>query len=64
MEIGALEYVVLGFEDQQFTREMLPELNAIQGSSLIRVVDLAFVGKGIDGTVAVREAANSARMTW
>jgi hypothetical protein len=40
MEIGPLEYVVLGFEDQKFTSEVLPELNAIQENGLIQVVDL------------------------
>ncbi len=37
MEIGPLEYVVLGFEDHQFTSEVLPELNAIQENGLIQV---------------------------
>jgi hypothetical protein len=45
MEIGPLEYVVLGFEDDQFASKVLPELNAIQASGLIRVVDLLFVSK-------------------
>lgn len=57
MELGALEYVVLGFEDHEFASEVLPELNAIQGSGLIRVVDLVFVGKETDGTVAVQEVS-------
>lgn len=43
MEIGPLEYVVLGFEDDQFTNTVLPELNAIQEAGLIRIVDLVFV---------------------
>jgi uncharacterized membrane protein len=57
MEIGPLEYVVLGFEDHQFASEVLPELNAIQESGLIRAVDLVFVGKETDGTVAVQEVS-------
>lgn len=57
MEIGALEYVVLGFEDRKFTSEVLPELNTIQESGLIRAVDLVFVGKESDGTVAVQEVS-------
>jgi hypothetical protein len=55
MEIGSLEYVVLGLEGQQFTNEVLPELNAMQESRLMRVVDLVFVSKGADGTLAVQE---------
>jgi hypothetical protein len=57
MEIGPLEYVVLGFEDHQFASEVLPELNAIQESGLIRAVDLVFVSKETDGTVAVQEVS-------
>jgi Family of unknown function (DUF6325) len=57
MEIGPLEYVVLGFEDDQFTSVVLPELNAIQESGLIRVVDLLFVSKWADETVAIQEVS-------
>ncbi len=45
LDIGPLEYVVLGFENGQFTSVVLPELNAIQEPGLIRVVDLLFVSK-------------------
>ncbi len=55
MEIGPLEYVVLGFEDHQFASQVLPELNAIQESRLVQVIDLVFVGKGTDGAVTVQE---------
>src|SRR5271157_2889042 len=57
MDIGSLEYVVIGFEDDHFTNEILPELNAIQEKDLIRVVDLLFVMKDTDGTVTVREVS-------
>lgn len=57
MEIGPLEYVVLGFEDQKFTSEVLPELNAIRGNGLIQVVDLLFVSKAADGTVTAQEVS-------
>ena len=30
MEIGPLEYVVIGFQEHHFTDEILPALNAIQ----------------------------------
>lgn len=57
MEIGPLEYVVLGFEDDQFASVVLPELNAIQESGFIRVVDLLFVSKAAEGTVAMQEVS-------
>jgi hypothetical protein len=57
MDIGPLEYVVIGFQDDHFTNEILPELNAIQASNLIRVVDLLFVSKEANGTTTVREVS-------
>jgi len=57
MNIGPLEYVVIGFQDDHFTNEILPELNAIQASNLIRVVDLLFVNRDAEGTVTVREVS-------
>ena len=58
MEIGSLEYVVIGCEDDHFTNEILPELNTIRASDLIRVVDLLFVSKAADGTVTTREVSD------
>jgi Family of unknown function (DUF6325) len=55
MDIGPLEYVVIGYEDDHFTSEVLPELNAIQEKGAIRVVDLLFVMKAADGKVTMRE---------
>jgi uncharacterized membrane protein len=55
MTIGPLEFVVIGCKGHQFTREIVPELNAIQEKGLIRVVDLFFVRKDGNGTVTVLE---------
>jgi uncharacterized membrane protein len=55
MEIGPLEYVVLGMPDQQLTRALISELNAIQESGQICVVDLILVTKAADGAVTMRE---------
>lgn len=57
MEIGPLEYAVLGFENGQFASVVLPELNAIQASGLVRVVDLLFVSKDALGTVSMQEVS-------
>jgi Family of unknown function (DUF6325) len=57
MEIGPLEYVVLGFENGQFASIVLPELKDIGQSGLIRVVDLLFVSKATDGTVSLQEVS-------
>lgn len=55
MTIGPLEYVVIGFEDDHFTQEILPELNAIQAGGLIQVIDLLFLSKDTEGEVTMRE---------
>ena len=55
MTMGPLEFVVIGCKGHQFTREIVPELNSIQERGLIRVVDLFFVRKDVNGTVTVLE---------
>jgi hypothetical protein len=55
MTIGPLEFVVIGCKGNQFTRELVPELKAIQDKGLIRVVDLFFARRDTDGTVTVLE---------
>ncbi len=57
MDIGPLEYVVIGLQDDQFASEILPELSVIQEKGNIRVVDLLFVSKDADGTTMVREVS-------
>ena len=55
MDISPLEYVVIGLQDHSFASEILPELNIIQENGSIRVIDLLFVSKAVDGTVTTQE---------
>jgi hypothetical protein len=55
MDIGPLEYVVIGLQNHQCAHEILSELDTIQQNGLIRVVDLLFVGKAADGVVTMQE---------
>jgi hypothetical protein len=57
MEIGPLEYVVIGVSDQLLKGDIISELNAIQKAEEIRVVDLIFVKKSADGAVTVQEVS-------
>jgi hypothetical protein len=57
MDIGPLEYVVIGLPSDQFATTILPELHRIQQRGLIRVVDLLFVRKDTAGRVDVREVS-------
>ncbi len=55
MNIGPLEYVVIGVQDRQFDHALCTELKAIQEAGQIGVVDLLFVTKAADGTVVTQE---------
>ena len=55
MEIGPLEYVVIGLQEQRLSAELVSELDAVQRSGQIYVVDLIFVTKAADGGVTMRE---------
>ena len=57
MDIGHLEYIVIGVSDRQLKSALIAELNAIQEAGKIRVVDLIFVSKSADGTVAMQEVS-------
>ncbi len=58
MTAGPLEYLVVRFEGNHFTGEILPELQALRDKGLVRIVDLLFVQKDKDGTVSVREVSD------
>jgi hypothetical protein len=55
MNIGPLEYVVIGLQDHHFTSELLPEFNAIQRGGLLRVRDFLFISKASNGIVTIQE---------
>ena len=55
MVIGPLEYIVMSVDDDQFVQTVLPELQAIHDSGHIRVVDLLFAQKNVDGILTVEE---------
>jgi uncharacterized membrane protein len=52
---ASLEYLIVGFPDNDFSGEIAPALRSLVDSGLIRVVDLVFVAKGDDGSVVVLE---------
>jgi len=58
MALGPLEYLVIGCPGNQFTSEIVPELNSIQEKGLIQVVDLLFVRKHADDTVTALEVSD------
>ena len=49
------EYVILGFEGNQFSGEIVPELAALVENGLVRILDIVFVSKDPDGNVVALE---------
>ena len=55
MDIGPLEFVVIGLPEQQLPSALVAELDTIQESGQIYVVDLILVTKAADGAVSMKE---------
>jgi hypothetical protein len=58
MAMGPLEYLVVGFEGNRFTGEILPELHALRERGIVRIVDLVFVQKDLSGNFTMREVSD------
>lgn len=54
-EIGPVEYLIVAFPGNRFRGEIAPALADLVESGTIRIMDIAFVGKDEDGTVAAFE---------
>jgi TolB-like protein len=53
--LGPVEYIVVHFAGSRFTGEIAPALTELIGQGLVRINDLAVVGKDSDGTVSILE---------
>ena len=58
MAVGPVDMVIMGFPGNKFTGRIAPALMELVDSGTIRVIDLLFVMKDADGTVATIEAAD------
>lgn len=58
MSIGPLQVLVIGFEGNQFTGKILPELQAVRQKGIIRLLDLVFVAKDETGKVEAVEVSD------
>ena len=52
---ASLEYIIVGFPDNDFSGEIAPGLASLVDAGLVRIVDLVFVAKGDDGSALVLE---------
>lgn len=50
--LGPIDYLIIEWTGQQPQGEALPHLVDLVDRGLIRVIDLAFIAKGEDGTIA------------
>ena len=55
MNIGPVEYLILGFPGNRFTGQIVPELAKLIDGGLVRIIDLIFISKDADGDVQVVE---------
>jgi uncharacterized membrane protein len=49
MEFGPVQLLVIGFEDGEFSGEILAALRRLREHDIVRLVDLIFVARGEDG---------------
>jgi len=56
--MGPLEYLVVGFEGNRFTGQILRELRAARDKGIIRVVDLLLLTKDASGNLAAMELSD------
>ena len=61
MTLGPLEYLVIGFEGNRFTGQILPEFRAAFDKGIIRVIDLLLIIKDQNGNTAVMELSDLSR---
>jgi Family of unknown function (DUF6325) len=54
-EIGPVEYLIVAFPGNEFKGEIAPALAELVEEGTIRIIDIAFVGKDEDGSVAAFE---------
>lgn len=56
--MGPLEYVVIEFEGNHLTGEIVPELRRLRDMGILRVVDLLLIQKDAHGKVSARELSD------
>lgn len=57
MEIGPVEYIVIGFPGNQFKGEIIPALQELVDNGIVRIIDLTVIQKDADGNVATLEVS-------
>ena len=58
LEVGPVDYLVIEFPGSRMTGEGLPILVDLVDQGVIRILDLVFIDKGLDGDVTVMELSD------
>jgi uncharacterized membrane protein len=58
MAVGPVEYMIVAFPGNEFRGEIAPALAELVESGTIRIIDLPFVAKDSDGSVAALEVSD------
>ncbi|HEY8172949.1 MAG TPA: DUF6325 family protein [Dehalococcoidia bacterium] len=58
MGIGPVELIMIKFPQEQPTGELAPAIRDLVESGTVRVIDIVFMQKGVDGEVHVTEIAD------
>jgi uncharacterized membrane protein len=58
MEFGPVQILVVGFGEDSFTGEILPELRRLREADVIRLLDLMFVTKDEDGRMSTLDTTD------
>jgi len=56
--MGPVDYLVVMFPGNQFRGEIVPELNRLEKSGIVRVIDLVLVAKDSKGKILTTEIKN------
>jgi len=54
-EIGPVDYAIIAFPGNRFRGEIAPAIADLVDDGTIRIIDIAFVGKDVDGTAVAME---------
>jgi uncharacterized protein DUF6325 len=58
MTLGPLEYLIVGFEGNRFTGQILSELRAAREKGIIRIIDLSVIKKDEQGNIMALELSD------
>src|SRR3954452_6186696 len=58
MTLGPVEYLIFSFPGNRFRGEIVPALQEVVESGIIRVIDLILATKDTDGNVTVKEISD------